>query len=203
MSLIGYGNMTKHWLVFALKCRCPYAFPGMQYQDTSVGFIFLTIPKLGKEDPAFLRYFCYTHIPMFSGHHLMPKGRGSGGIAWLLKQQLVGTSRKDGISWKSWKTWNNWKNLKNKTLFTCPFNFSEFWYFCQFSCFSMIFNWFCRSYSLTPTIVFMTRWYLFLTDWWWSIKPLPNLIWRTGILLAAPTVSFSSSGKYGVHQTFL
>ena len=49
MALIMYGDMTEHVLFFPSMCLSPYAFPGMEYQkETSVGFIFLTIPMLGK-----------------------------------------------------------------------------------------------------------------------------------------------------------
>ena len=40
--------MTGHFLVFETTCLSPYAFQGMEYQETSVGFTFLTIPRMGK-----------------------------------------------------------------------------------------------------------------------------------------------------------
>ena len=48
MALIGYGDMTKHVIVFPTTCLSPFAFPGIDYQETSAGFIFLNIPRLGK-----------------------------------------------------------------------------------------------------------------------------------------------------------
>ena len=41
MALIGYGDMIKHVIVFPTTCLSLYAFPGIDYQETSVGFIFL------------------------------------------------------------------------------------------------------------------------------------------------------------------
>ena len=48
MALIRYGDMTKHVLIFPSMCLSLYAFPGMEYKNTSVGFIYLTIPRVGK-----------------------------------------------------------------------------------------------------------------------------------------------------------
>ena len=85
--------------------------------------------------------------------------------------------------------------------------FSEFWYLYQFSCFSWFFTWFCLSYSLPTTIVFTTRWSLLLTYWGWSIKPLPNLIWKPVIFLWSQpnmvSVLILDSRKYGYHQIYL
>ena len=49
MSLIRRRDMTEHFLVFVSICLSPYAFPGMEYQETYVGFTFLTILRLGKK----------------------------------------------------------------------------------------------------------------------------------------------------------
>ena len=40
--------MTNHFIVFASTSYSPYVFPGMEYKETSVGFIFINIPRLGK-----------------------------------------------------------------------------------------------------------------------------------------------------------
>ena len=48
MSLIRHRAMTGHLLVVESMCLSPYAFPGVEYQETYVGFTFLTIPRLGK-----------------------------------------------------------------------------------------------------------------------------------------------------------
>ena len=40
--------MTGHFLDFESIYLSSYAFPGMEYQETSVGFTFLTIPRLGE-----------------------------------------------------------------------------------------------------------------------------------------------------------
>ena len=49
MSFKRPRDMTKHFLVFASMCVSAYAFPGMEYQETYVGFILLTILKLEKK----------------------------------------------------------------------------------------------------------------------------------------------------------
>ena len=48
MSLISNTDMTKNFLVLASTSLSPYVFPAMEYQETSVGFIFINIPRLGK-----------------------------------------------------------------------------------------------------------------------------------------------------------
>ena len=48
MSLIKQKDMNENFLVFASMSLSLYVFSGMEYQETSVGFMFLNIPKLGK-----------------------------------------------------------------------------------------------------------------------------------------------------------
>ena len=99
MSLIRCWAMTGYFQIFESKCISSYAFPGMEYQETSVSFTFLTNHHLGKKNNfAFLSSFQQTHIPMFSGYHLMPKTTGSEVNTWSWKQKLVGVSRTGGIS---------------------------------------------------------------------------------------------------------
>ena len=89
----------------------------------SVGFIFLTIPRLGK------RRSCISELISVkvytSGDHLLPKTPGNESMTWSWKQKLVGVSRKCGISWKIMKLWK----LKKTTSTVCCY--SEYWYICQ------------------------------------------------------------------------
>ena len=55
-SLIKQRAMTGHFLVSVSMCLSLYAFPGMEYQEISVGFTFLMIPMLGK------RQFCVSEL---------------------------------------------------------------------------------------------------------------------------------------------
>ena len=62
----------------------------------SVGFIFLTIPKLGKRKSCISELISVKAIPMFSGDHVMPKmpkTPGSEVITWSWEQKLVGVNR--------------------------------------------------------------------------------------------------------------
>ena len=122
MALIRYGDMTKHGLVFLPTCLSAYAFSGMEYKKTSVGFIFLTIPRLGKRQCCIFELISVKAIPMFSGDHLMPKTPGSEVITFSWKQKLVGVSRTCGIIWKIMKfmkTEKFSKISKNNHYFTC------------------------------------------------------------------------------------
>ena len=40
--------MIGHFLVFETMCLSLYAFPGIEYQETSVGFTLLTVSRMGK-----------------------------------------------------------------------------------------------------------------------------------------------------------
>ena len=96
MALIRYGDMTKHGLVFPPTCLSAYAFSGMEYKKTSVGFIFLTIPRLGKRQSCIFELISVKAIPMFCGDHLMPKTPGSKFVKLLnaptpKRVRLVGT----------------------------------------------------------------------------------------------------------------
>ena len=66
-------------------------------KKTSAGFIFLTIPRLGKRQSYIFELISVKAIPMFSGDHLMPKTPGSEVITLSWKQKLVGVSRTSGI----------------------------------------------------------------------------------------------------------
>ena len=109
--------------MFQFFCQCVWVrmpFREWNIKKTSVGFIFLTMPRLGKDNPAFLSSFQY--ILMFSGDHLFPKTPGSEVMSWSWKQKLVGVSRTCGISLKIikiMKTKKNSKNPKNNNYFTC------------------------------------------------------------------------------------
>ena len=48
MALIKHRDMTENVLVFASTSFSPYILPGMEHQETSGGFIYLNIPRLGK-----------------------------------------------------------------------------------------------------------------------------------------------------------
>ena len=48
MSLIRHRDMTKKNPVFASTSLSLYVFPGTEYQETSVGFIFVIKIRLGK-----------------------------------------------------------------------------------------------------------------------------------------------------------
>ena len=64
-------------------------FLGMEYKKkTYVGFIFLTIPRLGKRQSCIFEIISVKAIPMFSGDHLMPKTPGSEVITLLYQGSL-------------------------------------------------------------------------------------------------------------------
>ena len=114
--------MTKHGLVFPSTCLSVYAFSEMEYKKTYVGFIFLTIPRLGKRQSCIFELISVKAIPMFSGVHLMPKTPGSEVITLSWKQKLVGVSRTCGIIrkiMKFMKTEKLSKIFKNHHYFTC------------------------------------------------------------------------------------
>ena len=48
MSLIRHRDMTKTFLVFVSTSLSSYVVPGMEYEEIYVGFLFLSIPILGK-----------------------------------------------------------------------------------------------------------------------------------------------------------
>ena len=117
MTLIRYGDMTKHVLVFPSICLSPYGFLGMEYQKTYVGFIFLTIPRLGKIQSGIFELISvkvYTNVQWWSYN------------AWPWKQKLVGVSRTCRISWKIMKiikTEKLCKIPKHNNYFTCLLSF--------------------------------------------------------------------------------
>ena len=92
--------MTGHFLVSVSMCLSLYAFPGMEYQEASVGFTFLMIPMLGKRQFCISELFsvnAYTNIQWSS---FMPETLRSEVNTWSWKQKLVGVNRTVGISQK-------------------------------------------------------------------------------------------------------
>ena len=69
MSLIKHKDMNENFLVFASISLSPYVFPGMENQETSVSFIFLNIPKLGKRQSCVSEHISvkvYTNVQCLS-----------------------------------------------------------------------------------------------------------------------------------------
>ena len=71
MSLLRCQDMTDNFLSFESTSLSLYAFSGMEYKETSVGFIFLNIPRLGKRQYMVLAT-PLSHIPfIFDMHRLL------------------------------------------------------------------------------------------------------------------------------------
>ena len=98
MSLIRRRAKPGHFLVFESTCLSPYAFPGMEHQETSVGFTFLTIPRLGKRQFCISEIFSVNAYTNVQCHPFMPKTPESEVIICSWKQKLVRVSRTGRIS---------------------------------------------------------------------------------------------------------
>ena len=95
----GFDKVWGHdqtWSSFSAnvsECVCLFR---KEYKKTAVGFIFLTIPRLGKRQSCIFELISVKAIAMFCGDHLMPKTPGSKFVKLLnaptpKRVRLVGT----------------------------------------------------------------------------------------------------------------